>query len=151
MSRTGWAIAAAPVLLLAAGNAVIARVADTCTGGSADSLVGGVFTAALNLIGFALLARGTKPWLLLLIVVLPSVAALSYSAFALEFWHGYATHGMSECEAKTGEAFWPRTGDEPKLIAYWVAAASIYWIGLAHAAWRSFNTKDLDFDRAEPN
>lgn len=151
MRRAVWANLAAPILALGALNAILARTVDTCTGGSADSLVGGVFTAMLNLLGFLMLARGTKPWLLALILVLPTLVALSYTAFALDFWRGYATRGMSACEAKTGEGDWALSGEEPQLIFYWVAAAAIYWIGLANAVWRSFTTKDSDVDLAEPN
>jgi len=151
VSRGVWASLAALVLALGALNAILARAVDTCTGGSADSLIGGALTAILNLLGFLMLVRGTKPWLLALLVALPTLAALSYTAFALEFWHSYVTRGISACEAKTGEPDWALSGEEPQLIFYWVAAAAIYWIGLAYAAWRSFKTKDLDLDLAEPN
>ncbi len=151
MNRAVWASLAAPVLALGALNAILARTVDTCTGGSADSLVGGIVTAILNLVGFVMLVRGTRPWLLALVVALPTLAALSYTGFALDFWHGYVTRGMSACEAKTGETYWDLSGEEPQLIFFWVAAAAIYWIGLANAAWRSLKTKDLELDRAEPN
>ena len=128
------AVVGAMLLLLGALNSMIARVADTCTQNSPDSLVGGVFTVALNIIGFLCLAFADRPRTVVIASALPALAALSYTLFAIGFWEGVANRSMAACTAITGDPSWQQSGDESFLVGLWLAVALSFWAGLAAAS-----------------
>lgn len=120
------------LILLGAVNSVLALTVDTCTGGSADSLRGFIFTIPLYLVGFAMAAAHPRPDHVI-IPLLISPIALWHSAFAFRFALGHIRLGISECDAfhgYFGESLQEGSGSEPVLIAGWVAASLTYWGGV---------------------
>lgn len=138
-------------LLLCAGglNGLLAPIVDTCTQNSPDSLFGGVFTIGANILGFVLLACSASPRVLLGLSVLPGLAALSYTRFALWFADGYWQRGLSACSAITGDQTWELSGEEPFLTSLWLIAALTFWAGLGLALFyaRRRATKETSRDR----
>jgi hypothetical protein len=133
------------VLLLLAGlNALIAWNVDTCTGNAPDSLYGVIFTLPLNALGIAALTWNTRPGPLLAAASVPVLPALYYTVRTLELTFGYLGGTMTACEAVSDYGPWEPSGDELHLIALWLSAVAVFWLGLAFAGWRAYRSAEKD-------
>ena len=120
------------LLLLGSGNAVLAMTVETCTGGEADSLNGGIVTLALYALGFGALARGRSKGAIGVAAALPALAAIWHSVFAGRFLFGYLSTGMTSCQAMLGLPY-GADGREIFHLGLWLATSLIFWLGLVLA------------------
>jgi multidrug transporter EmrE-like cation transporter len=137
-------------LLLYAGalNAWAALTIETCTMGAADSLFGGILTVGLNLVGFRLLGSRQHPAAFIATAILPAIAAVFYTTFAVKFGIGHFGSGVTACHALTG-ARYEADGREPLQVIIWIAASLSFWFGLALAIGRSIPTIGADVERTD--
>jgi hypothetical protein len=131
-----WTIAGTILLFAGALNATLALTAETCTGGAADSLSGGIITIVFYTAGFFVLARTRSRPTVIAVAVLPMLAAIGHSVFALHFLAGYVNSGMTSCQAMTGDPY-GADGREAFHIALWCATGVVFWAGLMFAAARA--------------
>ncbi len=133
MTISSWPRLVVGTLLLLTGAAtgMLAWSVATCTGDSADSLWIGAVALITNIIAWAFLGRRVPSKLVLIVAVLPALAALSYTASTIQLAAGYFGEGLSACDViKSGEEF-GRDGGEPLFILLWLLVCLSFWGGLA--------------------
>jgi hypothetical protein len=119
------------LLMTGAATGMLAWSVETCTGDSADSLWIGAIALIINIIAWALLGRRVPSKLVLIVAVLPALAALSYTASTIQLAAGYFGEGLSACDVmKSGEEF-GSDGREPLFIILWLLVCTSFWGGLA--------------------
>ena len=135
------------------GNAtgMFAWSVETCANDSAGSLWVGAVTLAANVIAWVLLGRRVPSKLVLLVAVLPALAALSYTVSTVQLTAGYLGKGLSACDIiKAGQDF-GMDGREPLFIVLWLLACISFWGGLAPVVLRAIRVhggiSDGDQDR----
>lgn len=132
------AVLATLLLSLGALNAILCIKIETCTGGVADSLIGGVFTLILYAAGIAALVLLRPPRSAYLALLPATVIAIWHSVFAVRFFGGYWLHDVSACYAIVG-GFAPENagqwmdGREPLFICLWLVLSALFWAGLVFA------------------
>jgi hypothetical protein len=149
VGRWSLTILGALILLLGAANGILVPIADTCTGGSADSLVMWIVTFWANIIGFACLLFAPRPLAVFVATTIPILSALSYSRFAYQFWDGWMYRGWAECTAITGDTSWQMSGSEAHLVTMWLCTALSFWLGLALTLWLAYR-RSRHIERIEP-
>jgi hypothetical protein len=119
----------------------------TCTGGAADAFAMGLFVLVLNLVGMALIAKGTSRGLLICVLSVPMLVALSYTAFTIQLVEGVSA-GQTACTILLGEEFPMVDGREATFAWQWTTACLVFWGGAAlsirNSVTRSFKTDDPD-------
>lgn len=119
------------LLLIGAATGMLAWSLVTCAGDSVDSLSTGAIALVANLMAWALLGRRVPSKLVLIVAVLPALAALSYTASTIQLAAGYFGEGLSACDVlKDGKDF-GRDGREPVFITLWLLVCLSFWGGLA--------------------
>ena len=119
-------------LMVSAATGMLAWSVETCAGDSAGSLWMGAVTLAANILAWALLGTRVPSKLVLLVAVLPALAALSYSLSTIQLASGYLLDGLGACAVmKPGQDF-GADGREP-VLAHEVA----------HGCTRTDATKDF--------
>ena len=136
-------------LFVGAAFGLMAWAVETCTSGSADSLVTGIATLGANLLAWALLVTRVPVKLVFFVAVLPALAALMYTGSTVNFATGYLREGQSACAFLTGEDFAP-DGRELQFIMLWVTVCLSFWLGLLPIMSRAIRVwKDRPSDSAE--
>jgi hypothetical protein len=125
-------------------NGLLAWNIDTCTGNAPDSLFGGVITLPLNGAGMALLAWKPRPVPMTATVAVPALLAIPYAWTTAALTHGYLERGMGACDMISQYGPWEPSGDEFFLIVLWLAAAAVFWLGLALAGSRAYRSAERD-------
>jgi hypothetical protein len=125
------------VLMLAALNSVLARVVDTCTQNSPDSLYGGVLTIVLNVVGFLIIGGCLRLRWFLVVTAIPLAFAMHYSHFTLWFVDGYLSGTLAACDVMAPGGNWEPSGDEPALARIWIGAMLSFWLPFAIASWKA--------------
>ena len=118
------------VLMIGSAGGLVAWSVETCSGGSADSLVMGAATLFANVLAWWLLGRRVPSKLVLLVALLPALAAISYTISTVQLAIGYLGHGLSACSVlKPGQEF-GMDGNEPFFVILWLFACFVFWGGL---------------------
>jgi hypothetical protein len=117
-------------------NSWMAMNIETCTQGSADSLIGGYITLIFYIAGAISLWGAPLPKMTYISLVPAALLAISHSLFAIKFAWGFLNYDMSACFAMNGgfelsEAGEWMDGREIQFILLWLALSAIFWIGLA--------------------
>lgn len=126
-------LSGAVLLTLAGLNALVASSADTCTQGAADSLLGGVLTLGLYVVGVTLVgfAPRRRAWWLLL---LPALAGLTYQIyFSVRLFAGVMLSGMTACDVFTGADSFNMDGRESFFAFLWLGTSLLASAGLIWA------------------
>ena len=119
------------VLMIGSAGGLVAWSVETCSGGSADSLVMGAATLFANVLAWWLLGRRVPSKLVLLVALLPALAAISYTISTVQLAIGYLVHGLSACSVlKPGQEF-GMDGRELPLVMLWLLVCASFWGGLA--------------------
>ncbi|WP_439501989.1 hypothetical protein [Aminobacter ciceronei] len=131
--------AAAIVLIwLGAANAILAMTVETCTGGSADSLMGGLYTFVLYAVGLAILIWRRPGWLAYIALVPPLLVAVWHSYYAVLFGLGYWLDGASACSIMpVGFSNPGLDGREPFMTVLWGGLSLLIWAGIGVSCYRS--------------
>ena len=117
-------------LMVSAATGMLAWSIETCAGNSAGSLWMGAVTLAANVLAWALLGTRVPSKLVLLVSVLPALAALSYSLSTFQLASGHLLDGLGACAVmKPGQEF-GADGREPLFIALWLCVCLSFWGGL---------------------
>ena len=119
------------VLMIGAATGFVAWSVVTCAGGSAGSLWLGAVTLFANLLAWALLGRRVPSKLVLIVALLPALAALSYTVSTIQFGAGFYGEGLSACSVlRPGREFAP-DGRERMFVFLWFLVSVSFWGGLA--------------------
>jgi hypothetical protein len=118
-----WSIGAL-LLYLGALNAFLAWNVETCTGGAADSLDGGLITLPLYVLGWATLPKRQSK-VILAVAAIPGLVM----AFATVWTAGLFT-GISACKLITDLPF-EMDGREMWFATLWGIVCVVFWGGLA--------------------
>ena len=125
------------ILMISAAAGFMAWSVESCAGASAGSLWIGAVTLFGNLLAWALLGRRVPSKLVLLVALIPALAALSYTLSAVQFAAGYLGDGLSACSIlKPGQEF-PKDGREPMFAFLWLLASISFWGGLVPVVLRA--------------
>ncbi len=117
--------------MIGAATGMLAWSVATCTGDSADSLWIGAVALITNIIAWAFLGRRVPSKLVLIVAVLPALAALSYTASTIQLAVGYFGEGLSACDVLKDGADFGYDGREPAFIVLWLLVCLSFWGGLA--------------------
>ncbi len=129
MSITGYVL-----IYLGALNGYLATHVETCTMGAADSLAGGIYTAALYGVGLILLWFGKRPrWALLALLPISWLLG-SQAIFAVRLTVGYLMDGTSACATMFGPP-WESDGREPFFSALWLGMYAVLIAGFIAIWW----------------
>ena len=119
------------VLIIGAATGFVAWSVVTCAGASAGSLWLGAVTLAANLLAWSLLGRRVPSKPVLIVAVLPALAALSYTISTIQLTIGFFGKGLSVCSVlKHGQDFAP-DGREALFVLLWLLVSASFWVGLA--------------------
>jgi hypothetical protein len=119
------------VLMISAAIGFIAWSVETCAGASAGSLWLGAPTLFGTLLAWWLLGRRVPSKLVLVVALVPALAALSYTMSTIQLATGFLGKGLSACSVlKPGQDF-AADGREFLFIILWVLACASFWGGLA--------------------
>ena len=125
------------VLMLSGATGLMAWSVVTCAGGSAGPLWMGGITLAANILAWALIGRRMPSKLVLLVALLPALAALSYTVSTVQLAAGLFGEGLSACSVlRPGEEF-PPDGREPLFVLLWLLVCTSFWGGLAPVVLRA--------------
>ena len=118
------------VLMLSGATGLVAWSVLTCFNGSVGGLWLGVVTLIANIIAWVLVGRRMPSKLVLVIGLLPALAALSYTISTIQLAAGYFGDGLSACSVlREGQDF-PNDGREPLFIGLWFLVCTSFWGGL---------------------
>ena len=118
------------VLMLSGATGLVAWSVLTCAGGSAGGLWLGAVTLVANIFAWGLVGSRMPSKLVLVIGLLPALAALSYTISTIQLAAGYFGEGLSACSVlRDGQEF-PRDGREPLFIFLWFLVCTSFWGGL---------------------
>lgn len=123
-ARADWfAIASCILFYLAAVNAVLARVAGTCTMGDADRLWGAALSLLVYLLAASVFGLARHPRAVLLACA-PVLGVMAWQlVFALRFSFGTLVAGKSACEMLEGRPF-VASGSEASYTLIWLMMAA---------------------------
>jgi hypothetical protein len=125
------------LLMFSAATGLTAWSVETCIGDKAGSLWIGAFTLAINIAAWFLLGRRVPSKLVLLVALLPALAALSYTISTVQLAAGYLLHDRGACDVmRPGQEF-GLDGREPLFIALWLLVCITFWSGLAPVVLRA--------------
>ena len=119
------------LLLTGAATGMLAWSVVTCAGDKVDSLWTGALALVANLIAWALLGSRMPSRLVLIVAVLPALAAMSYTASTFHLAAGYFGEGLSACDVLKDGADFGYDGREPAFIVLWLLVCLSFWGGLA--------------------
>lgn len=131
-------VVAVVLIWLGAANAILSMTIETCTGGSADSLMGGIYTFVLYAVGVAILRyRRPRPGAYLYLVP-PLLVAIWHTYYAVLFGFEYWLHGSSACSVMPVVFPNPHMdGREPFMTALWGGLSLLIWVGIAASFFRT--------------
>ena len=118
------------VLMLSAATGLVAWSVLTCANGSTSGLWLGAVTLAANILAWVLVGSRMPSKLVLLIGLLPALAALSYTTSTIQLAAGYFGEGLSACSILRDGQDFPNDGREPLFIALWFLVCTSFWGGL---------------------
>ena len=105
-----------------------------------------------NVFAWMLLGRRVPSKLVLLVSLLPALAALSYTASTVQLAKGYVLHGESACSAMRPGVDFGWDGREPIFMVLWLLACLSFWGGLVPVVMRAIRvhggTTTVTEDRA---
>ncbi|MGF7007696.1 hypothetical protein [Aminobacter sp. BE322] len=134
-------VVAVVLIWLGASNAFLAMTVETCTGGSADSLMGGIYTLVLYAVGLILLFYRRPGRLVYLSLVPPLLVAAWHTKYAVLFGVGYWLFDMSACSVMpVGFPNPGMDGREPFMTVLWGGLSLLIWIGVAACLYRARGT-----------
>ena len=125
------------VLMLSAATGLVAWSVLTCAGGSTGGLWLGAVTLVANVMAWVLVGNRMPSKLVLVIALLPALAALSYTASTIQLAAGYFGDGLSACSVLRDGHDFPDDGREPLFIGLWFLVCTSFWGGLAPVAVRA--------------
>jgi hypothetical protein len=125
------------VLMLSAATGLVAWSVLTCAGGSTGGLWLGAVTLVANVMAWVLVGNRMPSKLVLVIALLPALAALSYTASTIQLAAGYFGDGLSACSVLRDGQDFPDDGREPLFIGLWFLVCTSFWGGLAPVAVRA--------------
>ena len=125
------------VLMLSAATGLVAWSVLTCAGGSTGGLWLGAVTLVANVMAWVLVGNRMPSRLVLVIALLPALAALSYTASTIQLAAGYFGDGLSACSVLRDGQDFPDDGREPLFIGLWFLVCTSFWGGLAPVAVRA--------------
>ena len=125
------------VLMLSAATGLVAWSVLTCAGGSTGGLWLGAVTLVANVLAWVLVGNRMPSKLVLVIALLPALAALSYTASTIQLAAGYFGDGLSACSVLRDGQDFPDDGREPLFIGLWFLVCTSFWGGLAPVAVRA--------------
>lgn len=131
-------VVAVILIWLGAANAILSMTIETCNGGSADSLMGGIYTLVFYAIGIAILIYQRPGRMAFLSLLLPLLVAIWHTYYALLFGVGYWLHGSSACSVMPVVFPNPHMdGREPFMTVLWGGLSLLIWIGIAASFFRT--------------
>jgi hypothetical protein len=125
------------VLMLSAATGLVAWSVLTCAGGSTGGLWLGAVTLVANVMAWVLVGNRMPSKLVLVIALLPALAALSYTASTIQLAAGYFGDGLSACSVLRDGQDFPDDGREPLFIGLWFLVCTSFWGGLTPVAVRA--------------
>ena len=132
MTISSWPrlVIGALILMISAATGFVAWSVVTCAGASAGPLWLGAVVLFGNLLAWWLLGRRVPSKPVLIVAVLPALAALSYTVSTFQLLFGHLANGLSACSVlKPGQEF-ASDGREFLFIILWVLASASFWGGL---------------------
>ena len=117
------------VLMIAAATGLVAWSILSCAGGMAGGLWLGAVTLFANILAWVLVGRRVPSKLVLIVALLPALAALSYTISTIQLAAGYFGDGLSVCSILKDQDF-PMDGREPLFIFLWFLVCTSFWGGL---------------------
>ena len=137
---SGWRLILGTFILMISGaTGLVAWSVVTCANGAAGPLWLGAFTLLANILAWALVGRRMPSKLVLVIGLLPALAALSYTVSTIQLAAGYFGEGESVCSVlRNGQEF-PADGREPLFIFLWFLVCTSFWGGLVPVVIRAIN------------
>ena len=124
------------VLMLSGATGLVAWSVLTCAGGSAGGLWLGAVTLVANILAWVLVGSRMPSKLVLVIGLLPALAALSYTISTIQLAAGYFGEGLSVCSVLKDQDF-PKDGREPLFIFLWFLVCTSFWGGLVPVVMRA--------------
>jgi hypothetical protein len=123
------------LLLLGGLNSVLAANIDTCTGGSAGSLYGGILTLILYFFGL-IAVRVRPPGASIVLLVPACVIAIWHSIFAVRFAIAWWVHNVPACGVMAGHFSrqadqFAVDGGENFLVILWLLLSLVFWVAFA--------------------
>ena len=118
------------ILTLSAATGLVGWSVLTCAGGSVGGLWLGAVTLLANILAWVLVGSRMPSKLVLVIGLLPALAALSYTTSTIQLAAGYFGDGLSACSIlRDGQEF-PEDGREPLFITLWFLVCTSFLGGL---------------------
>ncbi len=126
------------LIWLGALNAILAMTVETCTGGSADSLMGGIYTLVFYMLGIAILFYRRPRRLVYISLVPPLLVAIWHTKYAVLFGVGYWLYDISACSIMPIAFANPgMDGREPFLTVLWGGLSLLIWVGVVGSFFRA--------------
>ena len=96
----------------------------------------GAVTLVANILAWVLVGSRMPSKLVLVIGLLPALAALSYTISTIQLAAGYFGEGLSVCSVLKDQDF-PKDGREPLFIFLWFLVCTSFWGGLVPVVMRA--------------
>ena len=123
--------------MLSGATGLVAWSVLTCAGGSVGGLWLGAVTLVANVLAWVLVGSRMPSKLVLVVALLPALAALSYTTSTIQLAAGYFGEGLSACSVLRNGQDFPNDGREPLFIILWFLVCTSFWGGLVPVMMRA--------------